>query len=83
MMLSFPFSPFGTVGGGTLYPSQREYLNMLGCAEPAGTRKLAGMIAFAFGFDASTSAAIADYTFTKSHMKLARGEIYGSRVSKL
>ncbi|KAB8067868.1 hydroxymethylglutaryl-CoA reductase [Aspergillus leporis] len=84
MSLYFPSLPVGTVGGGTLYPSQRECLNMLGCAASDGKRKLAGMIAaFAVALDASTSAAIANDTFTKSHMKLARGEIYGSPVSKL
>ncbi|KAF5854781.1 hypothetical protein ETB97_011672 [Aspergillus alliaceus] len=84
MTLYFPSLPFGTVGGGTLYPSQRECLDMLGCSEPARKRKLAGKIAaFAVALDASTSAAIANDTFTKSHMRLARGEIYGIRVPKL
>ncbi|KAB8213065.1 hydroxymethylglutaryl-CoA reductase [Aspergillus novoparasiticus] len=84
MSLYFPSLPVGTVGGGTRYPSQRECLNMLGCAEPAGKRKLAGKIAaFALALDASTSAAIANDTFTKSHMRLARGEIYGIRAPKL
>ncbi|KAB8233955.1 hydroxymethylglutaryl-CoA reductase [Aspergillus alliaceus] len=84
MTLYFPSLTVGTVGGGTLYPSQRECLAMLGCAEPAGKRRLAGMIAaFAVALDASTSAAIANDTFTMSHMKLARGESYGSRATKL
>ncbi|KAE8147161.1 hydroxymethylglutaryl-CoA reductase [Aspergillus avenaceus] len=84
MTIYFPSLTVGSVGGGTFYPTQRECLNMLGCAEPAGKRRLAGMIAaFAVALDASTSAAIANDTFTRSHMKLARGEIFGSRVSKL
>lgn len=84
MTIYFPSLPVGTVGGGTLYPSQKECLDMLGCAEPSGKRRLAGMIAaFAVALDASTSAAIANDTFTMSHMKLARGEIFGPRASKL
>ncbi|KNG80789.1 hmg-CoA reductase [Aspergillus nomiae NRRL 13137] len=84
MTLYFPSLPVGTVGGGTLYPSQKECLDMLGCAEPSGKRRLAGMIAaFAVALDASTSAAIANDTFTMSHMKLARGEIFGRQTSKL
>ncbi|KAA8641440.1 hypothetical protein EYZ11_002252 [Aspergillus tanneri] len=84
MTLYFPSLTVGTVGGGTLYPSQRECLTMLGCAVEGGKRRLAGMIAaFAVALDASTSAAIANDTFTMSHMKLARGELYGPRQAKL
>jgi NADP-dependent 3-hydroxy-3-methylglutaryl-CoA reductase len=82
--LYFPSLPVGTVGGGTIYPSQRECLGLLGCAEPAGKRRLAGMIvAFAVALGTSTSVAIANDTFTMSHMKLAREENDGRRAVKL
>ncbi|KAB8212978.1 hydroxymethylglutaryl-CoA reductase [Aspergillus novoparasiticus] len=85
MTLYFPSLPVGTVGGGTGYPSQRACLDLLGCSDsPVGKRRLAGMIAaFALALDASTSAALANDTFTASHMKLARGGTHGPRRVKL
>ncbi|KAF4472571.1 hydroxymethylglutaryl-coenzyme A reductase [Fusarium albosuccineum] len=78
MSLYFPSLPVGTIGGGTGFPMQRQALNMLHCdtGKDEDKLKLAGAIAaFALALDASTSAAIANDTFTASHMRLARGEI--------
>ncbi|KAB8212811.1 hydroxymethylglutaryl-CoA reductase [Aspergillus novoparasiticus] len=70
MSLCLPSLPVGTVGGGTRYPSQREE-----------ERNLVGKIAaFALALVASTSAAIANDTFTKSHMRLARWACYLTRL---
>ncbi|TDZ38232.1 3-hydroxy-3-methylglutaryl-coenzyme A reductase [Colletotrichum spinosum] len=80
MSLYIPSLPVGTVGGGTGYATQKEALKLLECAAPEMKGRLAGIIAsFALGLDVSTSAAIANDTFTRSHMVLARGE----RHSKL
>ncbi|KAF4448487.1 hydroxymethylglutaryl-coenzyme A reductase [Fusarium albosuccineum] len=78
MSLFFPSLPVGTVGGGTGFAMQKEALKVLQCdnGEPGDKPKLAGIIAaFALALDASTSAAIANNTFTASHMRLARGEV--------
>ncbi|KAH6961638.1 putative hmg-CoA reductase [Ilyonectria sp. MPI-CAGE-AT-0026] len=78
MSLYFPSLPVGTVGGGTGYPMQKEALGMLQCGagKPGEKAKLAGIIAaFALALDVSTSSAIANNTFTASHMRLARGEM--------
>ncbi|CCF34989.1 hydroxymethylglutaryl-CoA reductase [Colletotrichum higginsianum] len=80
MSLYIPSLPVGTVGGGTGYSTQKEALKLLECAAPDMKGRLAGVIAsFALALDLSTSAAIANDTFTRSHMALARGE----RLSKL
>ncbi|KAI8648771.1 Hydroxymethylglutaryl-CoA reductase [Fusarium keratoplasticum] len=78
MSLYFPSLPVGTVGGGTGYPMQKEALGMLRCGAdgPGDKAELAGIIAaFALALDVSTSSAIANNTFTASHMRLARGEV--------
>ncbi|KAH8743035.1 hydroxymethylglutaryl-CoA reductase, partial [Diaporthe sp. PMI_573] len=75
LTLYFPSLPVGTVGGGTGYPTQKKALELLKCAAPGMKGRLAGLIAaFALALDASTSAAIANNTFTQSHMRLARSE---------
>ncbi|KAL2284421.1 hypothetical protein FJTKL_08833 [Diaporthe vaccinii] len=75
MTLYFPSLPVGTVGGGTVYPTQKEALELIGCAAPGTKGRLAGVIAAAaLALEASTSAAVANDTFTQSHMRLARGE---------
>ncbi|EGU72015.1 hypothetical protein FOXB_17476 [Fusarium oxysporum f. sp. conglutinans Fo5176] len=69
--------PVGTVGGGTGYPMQKEALKMLRCDGdgPDQKERLAGLIAaFSLALDVSTSSAVANDTFTASHMRLARGE---------
>lgn len=74
MSLYIPSLPVGTVGGGTAYSTQKEALNILKCGEPGMKNRLAGIIgSFALALDASTSAAIANDTFTESHMRFARG----------
>lgn len=74
MSLYVPSLPVGTVGGGTGYSTQKEALGLLKCDAPGMKDRLAGMIAsFALALDVSTSAAIANDTFTDSHMRLARG----------
>ncbi|KAH8752828.1 hydroxymethylglutaryl-CoA reductase [Diaporthe sp. PMI_573] len=80
MTLYFPSLPVGTVDGGTGYATQKEALQLVKCAAPGMKGRLAGVIAaFALALDASTSAAIANDTFTQSHMCLARGE-YSSKL---
>ncbi|KAJ3454280.1 hypothetical protein MRS44_018272 [Fusarium solani] len=81
MSLYLPSLPVGTVGGGTAYPMQREALKMLQCDGDGAEQKerLAGLVAaFCLALDASTSSAIANDTFTASHMRLARGEAWAS-----
>jgi hypothetical protein len=57
----------GTVGGGTGYETQKKALELLKCAAPGMKGRLTGLIAaFALALDASTSAAIANDTFTES-----------------
>ncbi|KAH6616396.1 hmg-CoA reductase [Boeremia exigua] len=71
--LFFPSLPVGVVGGGTMYPSQKASLELLGCRGPGGKRRLAGLIAcFCMALDISTAAAIASGGFTDAHKKLAR-----------
>ncbi|KAH8747281.1 hydroxymethylglutaryl-CoA reductase [Diaporthe sp. PMI_573] len=75
MTLYFSSLPVGTVGGGTGYATQKEALELVKCTAPGMKGRLAGvMAAFALALDASTSAAIANDTFTQSHMRLARAE---------
>ncbi|KAH6879790.1 hydroxymethylglutaryl-CoA reductase [Thelonectria olida] len=77
MSLYLPSLPVGTVGGGTGYGTQNKALEMLQCNGDGGGQKerLAGLIAaFCLALDTSTLAAIANDTFTASHMRLARGE---------
>ncbi|KAJ4330209.1 hypothetical protein N0V87_010191 [Didymella glomerata] len=71
--LFFPSLPVGTVGGGTMYPSQKASLELLKCRGPGSKRRLAGLIAcFCMALDVSTAAAIASGGFTDAHKKLAR-----------
>ncbi|KAH7228531.1 putative hmg-CoA reductase [Fusarium redolens] len=83
MSLYFPSLPVGTVGGGTGYPMQKEALKMLRCDGdgPDQKERLAGLIAaFSLALDVSTSSAVANDTFTASHMRLARGETLQPRL---
>ncbi|PKS08426.1 hypothetical protein jhhlp_005137 [Lomentospora prolificans] len=72
----FPSLTIGIVGGGTRYPTQKEGLRILGCdGKPGSKHRLAGLIAcFSLALELSTTAAITEGTFAKSHMVLARGE---------
>ncbi|KAJ6118254.1 hydroxymethylglutaryl-coenzyme A reductase family protein [Penicillium samsonianum] len=69
----FPSLPVGTVGGGTIYDTQREALEILECTGPGSKCRLAGLIAsFALALDVSTAAAVTNNTFAASHYKLGR-----------
>ena len=74
LSLYLPSLPVGTVGGGMEYSTQKEALRLLRCDGPGDKHRLASFIAaFCLALEASTSAAIANDTFTASHMKFARG----------
>lgn len=76
LSMFFPSLPVGVVGGGTNYAAQKASLELLKCRGPAMKKRLAGLVAsFALALDVSTSAAIANGTFTRSHERLARGKI--------
>ncbi|KAJ8114350.1 hypothetical protein OPT61_g3745 [Boeremia exigua] len=71
--LFVPSLPVGSVGGGTMYPSQKASLGLLKCQGEGGKRRLAGLVAcFCMALDISTAAAIASGGFTDAHKKLAR-----------
>ncbi|KAI9933622.1 hypothetical protein ASPWEDRAFT_174784 [Aspergillus wentii DTO 134E9] len=71
--LYFPSLPVGVVGGGTLYPTQKECLEMMKCRGTGGKKRLAGIIAsFALALEVSTAAALATNTFSQAHQRLAR-----------
>lgn len=79
--LFFPSLPVGTVGGGTMYPSQRASLELLKCWGPGSKRRLAGLVAcFSMALDVSTAGAIASGGFTDAHKKLARDKVDKSRL---
>jgi NADP-dependent 3-hydroxy-3-methylglutaryl-CoA reductase len=81
LSLFFPSLPVGVVGGGTNYMAQKASLELLKCRGPGMKRRLAGLIAaFALALDISTSAAIANDTFTGSHKRLARGKTSVSAI---
>lgn len=83
MSAFFPSLPVGVVGGGTNYVPQKQFLEFLKCNGSGMKLRFAGLIgAFALALDASTSAAIANNTFTHSHQRLARGQNPG-RALKL
>ncbi|KAK2767754.1 hypothetical protein FQN54_003912 [Arachnomyces sp. PD_36] len=69
----FPCLPVGVIGGGTGYDTQRECLEILGCAGRGMKGRLAGLIAsFALALDVSTISAILTHSFASSHQRLAR-----------
>ena len=73
LSLFFPSLPVGTVGGGTMYPSQEASLELLRCKGHGSKSRLAGLVAcFCLALDVSTAAAIASGGFTNAHKKLAR-----------
>ncbi|KAF2176728.1 hypothetical protein K469DRAFT_606158, partial [Zopfia rhizophila CBS 207.26] len=73
--------PFGVVGGATSNTVQKTLLEMLKCHGPGMKRRLAGLIAsFALALDVTTSAAIANDTFTQSQERLARGKAGNSKL---
>lgn len=81
LSLFVPSLPVGTVGGGTMYASQKASLDLLMCSGPGSKRKLAGLVAcFCMALDVSTAAAIASGGFTDAHKKLARGKLDKSNL---
>ncbi len=71
MML--PSLVIGTVGGGTSLAHQRECLDIMGCAGPGNSHRLAEIIAgYCLALDLSTLSAIASGQFASAHEKLGR-----------
>lgn len=58
----------GSVGGGTVYTTQREGLEIIGCAGP-GRKNIA---AFALASDVNLAASVATNTKTSGQHRLAR-----------
>lgn len=74
LSIFFPSLLVGSVGGGTVYPSQKEGLEMLDCTGPGRKWALAETIAaFALALDLSTASSISSNTKATSHQRLARG----------
>jgi hydroxymethylglutaryl-CoA reductase (NADPH) len=71
--LRLPSLVVGSVGGGTSLAQQKECLELIGCAGPGCSHKLAEVIAgFCLALDLSTLAAIASDQFARAHEKLGR-----------
>jgi hydroxymethylglutaryl-CoA reductase (NADPH) len=71
--LTIPSLIVGTFGGGTALPTQRECLQILGCAGPGKVRKLAEIIAgVALAGEISLAAAISSLDWVSSHEKYGR-----------
>ena len=71
--LTIPSLIVGTIGGGTALPTQRECLQILGCAGPGKVRKLAEIIAgVALAGEISLAAAISSLDWVSSHEKYGR-----------
>jgi hydroxymethylglutaryl-CoA reductase (NADPH) len=63
----------GTIGGGTMLPTQRECLKLMDCLGPGQARKFAEICgALILGGELSISAAIASGEFTRAHRTLGR-----------
>lgn len=70
---TLPALSVATVGGGTGLPTQREALEMMGCAGRGKARKLAEIIAAAvLGGEISMGAAIASGEFSAAHERYGR-----------
>jgi hydroxymethylglutaryl-CoA reductase len=73
LSLFVPSLLIGSIGGGTMFATQREALEMIKCAGEGRKWALAETIAaFALALDISTVSAMADDIFAKSHERLAR-----------
>ena len=71
--LRLPSLVVGSVGGGTSLAQQKECLELIGCAGPGCSHKLAEVIAgFCLALDLSTLSAIASDQFARAHEKLGR-----------
>ena len=63
----------GTIGGGTMLPTQRECLEMIDCYGPGKVRRLAEIIAgYCLALDMSTYSAVASGDFADAHDRLGR-----------
>lgn len=73
LSLLLPSLVIGTVGGGTRLPTQRECLQIMGCAGQGQLYKFAEIIAAAcLALDLSTLCAILSNEFVAAHEKLGR-----------
>ncbi|GDX81324.1 hypothetical protein LBMAG42_31350 [Deltaproteobacteria bacterium] len=73
LSLLLPSLVIGTVGGGTRLPTQRECLQIMGCAGQGQLYKFAEIIAAAcLALDLSTLCAILSNEFVSAHEKLGR-----------
>lgn len=71
--LRLPSLVVGSVGGGTSLAQQKECLELIGCAGPGCSHKLAEVVAsFCLALDLSTLSAIASDQFARAHEKLGR-----------
>jgi NADP-dependent 3-hydroxy-3-methylglutaryl-CoA reductase len=71
--LLLPALIVGTVGGGTQLPTQRDLLELIGCAGPGKSSRFAEVVAgFCLALDLSTLAAIASGQFATAHERLGR-----------
>lgn len=81
-MVTLPCMELATMGGGTMFGTAKEMLNMLGCGvgnhvdDNKGVKRLAEIAATAVtALDLNTACAqAAGYEMADSHVKLARGE---------
>lgn len=63
----------GTVGGGTVYQTQKHCLNLIHCSGAHKKYALAETIAaFVLALEVSTISAVGNDTFSQSHKRLAR-----------
>jgi NADP-dependent 3-hydroxy-3-methylglutaryl-CoA reductase len=71
--LLLPSLALGTVGGGTGLPSQRDFLELLGCWGDGGSDRLAEIVGgFALAIELSTCAAMVGGQFADAHERLGR-----------
>ncbi len=71
--LFLPSVLVGSIGGGTVYGTQKEGLEMIGCAGPGKKWALAETVAaFALAGEISVAAAVTSNTKASGHYKLAR-----------
>ncbi|MCP4660415.1 MAG: hydroxymethylglutaryl-CoA reductase [bacterium] len=76
--VTLPNLVVGSVGGGTVLPSQRACLEILGLAGPGKARALAEVCAgLALAGELSIAGAICASEFTRAHQTLARGDQRG------
>ena len=73
LSLFFRSLPVGVIGGGTMYPAQRERLGLFKCDGTGMNGRLASLIAgFALALDVSTCAAFTNHMFADAHIRLRK-----------